>query len=75
MAGYEATLLAARALAARHGPLDGAGPVVRLPQPPALGPLIADLESAGARVVRITAQPTTLESVFLALTGHALRDA
>ncbi len=75
LAGDEATLLAARALAARHGELEVAGPVLRLAQPPSLGPLIADLESAGARVVRITAQPTSLESVFLTLTGHALRDA
>ena len=55
--------------------IEVAGPVLRLAQPPSLGPLIADLESAGARVVRITAQPTSLESVFLTLTGHALRDA
>ena len=73
--GDDAALLAARALAARHGPLDdGAGPVVRLPQPAALAPLLTDVESTGARVVRVAAQPTTLESVFLTLTGHALRD-
>jgi ABC-type multidrug transport system ATPase subunit len=74
LAGGEAAMVAARARAARHGTLDGAGPLLRLPQPPSLGPLVADLESAGVTIVRITAQPTSLESVFLALTGHALRD-
>jgi ABC-2 type transport system ATP-binding protein len=74
LAGDEATILAARALAARHGTLDGAGAILRMPRPAALAPLFADLETAGATVVRVTAQPTSLESVFLALTGHAVRD-
>ncbi|MBK9032592.1 MAG: ABC transporter ATP-binding protein [Myxococcales bacterium] len=74
LAGDPAAVLAARALAARHGPLTGAGAVLRLPRPPALAPLFADLETAGATVVRVTAQATSLETVFLTLTGHSLRD-
>ena len=69
-----AALLAARALAARHGVLDGTGAILRLPRPPTLAPLFADLETAGVRVVRVAAQPASLESVFLRLTGDALRD-
>ncbi len=74
LAGDDAALLAARALAARHGVLAGAGAILRLPRPPTLAPLFADLETAGVRVVRVAAQPASLESVFLRLTGDALRD-
>jgi ABC-2 type transport system ATP-binding protein len=74
LSGDDATLLAARALAARHGALDGAGAILRLPRPPTLAPLFTDLETAGARVVRVVAQPSSLEDVFLGLTGHAVRD-
>ncbi|MEZ4402459.1 MAG: ABC transporter ATP-binding protein [Kofleriaceae bacterium] len=74
LAGDPGALLAARALAARHGELTGTAGVIRLPRPAALAPLFADLESAGVQVVRVTAEPPSLERVFLGLTGDALRD-
>ncbi len=74
LAGDDAALLAARALAARHGPIDVDGAIVRLPRPRALGQLVLDVETAGVRVVRVTAATTDLEGVFLTLTGHSLRD-
>ncbi len=74
LTGDEATLLAARAMAARHGHLDGAGHIVRLPRPARLGPLLADIETAGATIARVTTTAANLESVFLSLTGHSLRD-
>jgi len=40
-----------------------------------LGPLLAAIEATGAVIERIASRETTLEAAFLALTGHALRDA
>ncbi len=74
LSGDPSALMAARALAARHGPIDGTGATLRLPRPRALGPLLTDVEHAGATVVRVTARSANLESVFLALTGETLRD-
>jgi ABC-2 type transport system ATP-binding protein len=74
LAGDEVTLMAARAMAARHGTISGNGTVVRLPRPPQLGPLLVDIETAGATVARLTYVSSNLESVFLSLTGHTLRD-
>ena len=48
--------------------------MLRLPRPRALAPLFADLETAGAQVVRVAVAETSLEQVFLTLTGHSLRD-
>jgi ABC-2 type transport system ATP-binding protein len=39
------------------------------------GPIVAAVEGAGARVVRLGAKTADLETVFLALTGKGLRDA
>ena len=72
--GHDSALLAARALAARHGPIEGTPTLLRLPRPESLGPLLTDVERAGAHVVRVTAHAADLESVFMALTGHTLRD-
>jgi ABC-2 type transport system ATP-binding protein len=74
LTGDEPTLLAARAMAARHGHVDGTGNVLRLARPARLGPLLTDVEAAGATVARVTTAAANLESVFLALTGHTLRD-
>ena len=74
LAGDAPALMAARALAARHGAVDGTGAIVRLPRPKDLGPLLVDVETAGVQVVRVTAASSDLESVFLTLTGHTLRD-
>jgi ABC-2 type transport system ATP-binding protein len=72
--GDASAIVAARALVARHGDVEGTDKVVRLPRPAALGPLLVDIETAGASVVRVSTATTNLESVFLSLTGHTLRD-
>jgi ABC-2 type transport system ATP-binding protein len=74
LTGEEAVLMAARALAARHGAIDGSGTTLRLARPKSLGALLTDVESAGATVARVTAREASLESVFMALTGNTLRD-
>ena len=72
--GDAAAVAAARTAAARHGTVEGAGTTVRLPRPDRLGPLLGDVEGAGATIVRVTARAANLESVFMSLTGHTLRD-
>ena len=72
--GDEPALMAAQAMAARHGTVEGGGGILRLPRPPALAPLLADVESAGATIVAVRTVTADLQTVFLALTGHALRD-
>ena len=74
LSGNDASLMAAKAMAARHGPVDGGGERLRLPRPRALAPLLADVESAGATVLAIRTVTADLQAVFLALTGHELRD-
>jgi ABC-2 type transport system ATP-binding protein len=48
--------------------------VLRCEPPAALGPLLTAIEAAGATVARITSYESSLEAVFLRLTGKALRD-
>jgi ABC-2 type transport system ATP-binding protein len=72
--GDEPTLVAAQAMAARHGAVDGGRERLRLPRPEALAPLLADVESVGATVVAVRTVTVDLQTVFLALTGHQLRD-
>jgi ABC-2 type transport system ATP-binding protein len=72
--GDDAALMAAKAMAARHGSVDGGGERLRLARPARLAPLIADLESAGATVVAVHTVTADLQTVFLSLTGHGLRD-
>ncbi len=74
LAGDDGALMAAKAMAARHGPIDGGGTRLRLPRPRALAPLLADVESAGATVVAMHTVTADLQAVFLAVTGHTLRD-
>jgi len=59
------------ALGATHQ--DGA--TLRFVPTAGLGPLLAAIEGTGAVIERIASRETTLEAAFLALTGHALRDA
>ena len=74
LGGDEVVLMAARAMAARHGAVEGSGERLRLPRPRSLAPLLADVESAGATVVAMHTVTSDLQAVFLALTGHSLRD-
>lgn len=49
--------------------------VVRCDAPLELAPLLAAVESTGARLLRVTSHQQNLETVFLRLTGKALRDS
>jgi ABC-2 type transport system ATP-binding protein len=74
LAGDDGALTAARAMAARHGSVEGSGVHLRLPRPPALAPLLADIEQAGATVLAMRTVTADLQTVFLTVTGHELRD-
>jgi ABC-2 type transport system ATP-binding protein len=66
---------AAAAAAAAHATVERTGATLRVVPSAGLGPLIAAIEAAGARIARIESREANLEAAFLALTGHALRDA
>jgi len=66
---------AAAAAAAPHGELRRDGATLRVVPAAGLAPLIAAIEGAGATIARIESREANLETAFLALTGHALRDA
>ena len=70
----EGDAAAAAIAAAAHAEVSRAGAVLRvIPRGP-LAPVIAAVESA-ARIHRMTSREADLETVFLTLTGHSLRDA
>ena len=64
---------AARAAAA-HATVTREGAMVRIEPRDGLAPVIAAIEGAGARIMRIESREANLETAFLALTGRALRD-
>jgi ABC-2 type transport system ATP-binding protein len=64
---------AARA-AEKHGTVERDGDVLRVVPASGLSPMIAAVEAAGATIARIESRQANLETAFLALTGHALRD-
>jgi ABC-2 type transport system ATP-binding protein len=66
---------AAAAAAAAHGTVERTGTTLRVVPAAGLAPVIAAIEGAGATVARIASREANLEAAFLALTGHALRDA
>jgi len=66
---------AAAAAAAAHGSVERAGATLRVVPAAGLAPLVAAIEGAGATIARIESREANLETAFLALTGHALRDA
>jgi ABC-2 type transport system ATP-binding protein len=66
---------AAAAAAAAHGEVSRDGATLHVVPAAGLAPLIAAIEGAGARIARIESREANLETAFLALTGHALRDA
>jgi ABC-2 type transport system ATP-binding protein len=70
-AAIDAAATAARAVCE----LERDGNTLRVVRPPKLAPVIAAIEAAGARIARIEARAASLETAFLALTGHGLRDA
>ena len=64
---------AARA-AESHASVTRDGSVLRVEPKAGLAPLIAAIEGSGATIARIESREADLETAFLALTGHALRD-
>lgn len=65
---------AAAAAAAAHGEVSREGRVIRVVPRSGLAPVIAAIEASGAAIVRIESREADLETAFLSLTGHALRD-
>jgi ABC-2 type transport system ATP-binding protein len=65
---------AAAAAAADHGVVTRDGGVMRVVPTAGLAPVIAAVEKA-ATIARIESRQANLETAFLALTGHGLRDA
>jgi ABC-2 type transport system ATP-binding protein len=80
-AAIEAAVVAAgqHVTVTRGGAESGTGtasPAILRCDPPAqLTPLLAAIEAAGAQIARIVTYESTLETVFLRLTGKGLRDA
>ncbi|MGN6110360.1 MAG: ABC transporter ATP-binding protein, partial [Kofleriaceae bacterium] len=66
---------AAAAAASAHGEIERDGAVVRIVPSAGLAPVVAAIEATGATIARIESREANLETAFLALTGHALRDA
>jgi ABC-2 type transport system ATP-binding protein len=66
---------AATTAAAAHATVERTGAALRAVPTAGLGPLVAAIEAAGATIARIESREANLETAFLALTGHALRDA
>jgi ABC-2 type transport system ATP-binding protein len=66
---------AAAAAAAAHGTVERTGATLRVVPAASLAPLVAAIEGAGATIARIESREANLETAFLSLTGHALRDA
>jgi len=75
LAGEPGVLEAAIARASEHAELRRDGARLHVSPHRDLAPVIAALEEAGATIARIESREATLETAFLALTGHALRDA
>ena len=67
-------LEAAAAAAAAHATIQRDGKILRVTPTAGLAPVIAAIESAGARIARIESREANLETAFLALTGKTLRD-
>jgi ABC-2 type transport system ATP-binding protein len=64
---------AARA-AEPHGSVERDGAMLRIVPRLGLGPVIAAVEASGASIASIRSRQANLETAFLHLTGHALRD-
>jgi ABC-2 type transport system ATP-binding protein len=60
--------------AQRHGSVERTGSVLRIVPAGGVAPVLAAIEAAGAAIARIESQKANLETAFLSLTGHALRD-
>jgi ABC-2 type transport system ATP-binding protein len=60
--------------ASAHGEVRRDGHAIRVVPANGLAPVIAAIEGAGATITRIESREANLETAFLAMTGHALRD-
>ena len=74
LSGSPAAIDAAFAAAAAHGTIARSGNSAQLVATGGLAPPIAAIEAAGATITRIESHDANLETAFLALTGHGLRD-
>ena len=75
LAGDAAQLDDATDRAAGHADVTRDGSALRVVPRDGLGPVVSAIEAAGVTIVRIESREANLETAFLALTGHALRDA
>jgi len=75
LAGAPAVIDAAARAAEAHGSVTRDGARLRVMPRAGLAPLVAAIEGAGATITMIESHQATLETAFLALTGHGLRDA
>jgi ABC-2 type transport system ATP-binding protein len=71
--GTPEQLDAAAAAVVEHGATRN-GTALSFAHPERLAPIVSAIEATGARVTRVGARRTDLETVFLALTGRGLRD-
>jgi ABC-2 type transport system ATP-binding protein len=67
-------LEAAAGAAAAHATVEREGDVLRVMPTASLAPVIAAIEAAGGSIASIHSRQANLETAFLELTGHALRD-
>jgi hypothetical protein len=74
VAGDEAMLAAPSVAVAAHASVERRGGTFQLLPHAGLAPVIGAIEAAGACIARVEARGATLETAFLALTGHGLRD-
>ena len=65
---------AATRAAQAHGTVDRHGAILRIVPTTSLAPVIAAIEAAGGSIASIRSREANLETAFLQLTGHALRD-
>jgi ABC-2 type transport system ATP-binding protein len=72
--GDVAAALAAMSAVSGIGPVERDGDRLRLSRAASLGPVVRAIESAGAELIAVRTVEPDLERVFLALTGHSLRD-
>jgi ABC-2 type transport system ATP-binding protein len=75
LGGEPAVIDAAASAVAAHGTVEREGGTLRVVPTAGLAPVIAAIEASGATIKKIAVREATFETAFLALTGHALRDA
>ena len=75
LSGAPAVIDAAALAAEAHGSVTRDGARLRVVPRAGIAPLVAAIEATGAAIGTIESHQANLETAFLALTGHGLRDA